>query len=204
MTLNIIDLVKLSSYDGETLEHFPKVAAFTLAHPVNLLGKDILAVEVGVFRARSSLFMLDHMPNIKKLVLVDSWVAHDDEFESRPKHHSQDLMDVAKRDSLLRLRSHPLKDKVTILNNTSLEATEYFEDNSIDFIFLDSYTNKKTVEEDLRAWYNKVKIGGLFSGHDYGYPGVHEAVTEFRNEYKVEAPFSTHYDAWCWIKDRNI
>jgi hypothetical protein len=62
----------------------------------------------------------------------------------------------------------------------STRAAQSFPDNFFDFIFLDAAHDHASVQEDLRAWWPKLKVGGLFAGHDYSpvWPGVWRAVSE--------------------------
>jgi Methyltransferase domain/Glycosyl transferase family 2 len=62
----------------------------------------------------------------------------------------------------------------------STRAAQSFPDNFFDFIFLDAAHDYASVQEDLRAWWPKLKVGGLFAGHDYSpiWPGVWRAVSE--------------------------
>jgi hypothetical protein len=53
-----------------------------------------------------------------------------------------------------------------------------FEDNSIDFIFIDAAHSYEGVMKDLIAWWPKAKIGSLFAGHDADWTGVRQAVEE--------------------------
>ena len=207
MTLNIIELSDLPPVQGSKIKHNPWVAVWTMIQPARLLGENILAVEVGVSKAHSSVCMLDFIPNMKKLVLIDHWQPFEDEFENPKRNdgiYTQERQDKIYASALQKLLSNPNKDKVTILKNNTEQAVEYFPDNSIDFLFLDSYIDKKSVEDELERWYNKVKINGIFSGHDYSYPDVKSSVDDFREKYSITAPFSEHHHAWCWIKDRNI
>ena len=66
------------------------------------------------------------------------------------------------------------------LRMTSLQAATLFANNSIDWLFLDAAHNYESVCEDLHAWYPKVK--GVMAGDDYGvdWPGVDQAVDEFK------------------------
>ena len=49
---------------------------------------------------------------------------------------------------------------------TSAEAVNRFQDESCDFIYIDGNHEYSIVEEDIRIWYPKVKIGGYLCGDD--------------------------------------
>ncbi len=63
---------------------------------------------------------------------------------------------------------------------TSLEAAPKFEDESIDFIFIDANHDYEYVRDDINAWWPKLKTGGIMCGHDYSvdFKGVKKAVIE--------------------------
>ena len=55
----------------------------------------------------------------------------------------------------------------TIIRKTSMEAALDFEDNSLDFVYIDANHGFRYIAEDLWEWSKKVKKGGVISGHDY-------------------------------------
>ena len=57
----------------------------------------------------------------------------------------------------------------TIIRKPSMEALEDFEDNSLDFIYIDGCHHFRYIAEDLCEWIKKVKPGGMMSGHDFFY-----------------------------------
>jgi len=48
-----------------------------------------------------------------------------------------------------------------------MEAVEDFKDESLDFVYIDGHHGFRYVAEDLCEWTQKVKKGGIVSGHDY-------------------------------------
>lgn len=55
----------------------------------------------------------------------------------------------------------------TLVRKKSLEAVDDFEDESIDFVYIDGNHSFRYIAEDLFEWSKKVKKGGVISGHDY-------------------------------------
>jgi hypothetical protein len=56
--------------------------------------------------------------------------------------------------------------KVEFIRKLSVEGSKHFEDNSLDFVYIDGNHDYKYVLEDLKAWYPKVKKGGYLCGDD--------------------------------------
>jgi predicted O-methyltransferase YrrM len=77
-----------------------------------------------------------------------------------------------------------------------LDACKLYQDNSLDFVFIDASHEYQDVKEDIINWLPKVKIGGIIAGHDIGSPEVGKAVVEVLN--KVSAAFE--YDVWYFKK----
>lgn len=95
--------------------------------------------------------------------------------------------------------------RVSILRAKSLDAVKKFEDGSLDWVYLDAIHEYETVKADIEAWFPKVKMGGVFSGHDYTAckPGVVKAVNEFlaRTQYNVNLTNEDHgFLSWWVIK----
>lgn len=83
-----------------------------------------------------------------------------------------------------------------LIRKTSMEAVKDFEDNSLDFVYIDGHHGFKYIAEDLWEWTKKVKKGGIIAGHDYA-----------KNKHnKIRDPFvldvAPVIDAW--IKARGI
>ena len=78
------------------------------------------------------------------------------------------MVDVAVRDELkARLAAWKGNEKRRFLHMTSVEAAASFDDGFFDWIYIDARHDYAAVLEDMRAWYPKLKKGGLFSGHDF-------------------------------------
>jgi len=79
----------------------------------------------------------------------------------------------------------------------SYNVVDKFEDNSIDFIYIDAEHTYESVKKDLELYLPKLKVGGVIGGHDYMsdfWPGVCRAVEEV-----VGTPTQLFQDS-SWIK----
>ena len=54
-----------------------------------------------------------------------------------------------------------------MIRKFSMDAVKDFEDNSIDFVYIDANHNDPYVTQDIEEWTKKVRPGGIVSGHDY-------------------------------------
>tara|TARA_R100000951_G_scaffold60209_5_gene50608 strand:+ start:1402 stop:2016 length:615 start_codon:yes stop_codon:yes gene_type:complete len=183
-----------------------KSANFGLVHLINLMGPDVTYVETGVFKGDSLCHIVQRCPFIKTAIGIDQYKAYVDDFESKKVSgtYNQDLVDKIKQICLNNILASGFKNKIQVIEEHTRVAVDNFEDNSIDFLFLDSYCSAKDVEEELERWYNKVKINGYFAGHDWPYEGVHRSVKEFRSKYDIQSPLSVMGAEWVWLKKENI
>jgi len=72
-------------------------------------------------------------------------------------------------------------ERAHMIRKYSLPAASLFADNELDFVFIDADHTYKSVQQDIQAWYAKVRNGGIIGGDDYTtkWPGVPQAVNEF-------------------------
>jgi hypothetical protein len=102
----------------------------------------------------------------------------------------------------MQLRTSKYADRFTHYEMTSDDAVTKFEDESLDFIFIDGLHEYGQVLTDCRNYWSKVKKGGIFAGHDYKViEGVGRAVDEFAAEIgQKEVNYLPDNDVWYWIK----
>ena len=149
-------------------------------------------VEVGRWRGRSSVYFGVEIVNSGKghlLDCVDTW-------QGSAEHSG---MDILKDDGLyieFLKNIEPLSGVINPVRATSLEASERYEDGSLDFVFIDASHDYQSVKDDIEAWMPKVKEGGVLSGHDYpDWDGVKKAVDEVFGKDKI-----ARYGSWVHQK----
>lgn len=60
-----------------------------------------------------------------------------------------------------------VREKIILLPVSSKQASEVFDDGTFDLFFIDADHRYSQVSMDLDYWWPKVKLGGIFCGHDY-------------------------------------
>lgn len=177
----------------------------SLVNVINLLGKDLVGAEVGVFEAQSFMTLLHNCPNIKTLYGIDSYEPYVDyiknDYDGTPALVlDKKTVSLVKSLSFNRIKYSGMENKVVFYEEDSNIAAKKIEDESLDFIFLDSYLTYEQAKNDLKIWFPKVKKNGLFAGHDYVCEAVYNSVNEFRLENNIKNTMSVYDSCWCWIK----
>jgi hypothetical protein len=139
--------------------------------------------EVGVKRGLFSEVILKSWEG-ERLISVDPWMeapAEDyaDVSNVEQAQHERFYEETAERLAQFGGRS-------LIWRMTSVEAAARVDRQSLDFVYLDARHDYNSVREDLEHWFEKIRPGGVFAGHDYldavrahAVVGVKSAVDEF-------------------------
>ncbi len=72
-----------------------------------------------------------------------------------------------------------------LLIEYSIEASEKFNNNYFDMVYLDGAHNQRSVREDLMAWIPKIKKGGWICGHDIDIDVKIPVIELFGNDIKT-------------------
>ncbi|GFH53262.1 O-methyltransferase [Chaetoceros tenuissimus] len=120
-------------------------------------------IEIGVQEGKFSKIVLDTWKSCEKYHLVDVWA-------QQKNYKDQANVDDAAQDKLFRTTKENLKEyeeKVQIHRMFSTEAAKSFENESIDFIYVDARHDYCGAKEDLEYYWPILKPGGIMAGHDY-------------------------------------
>ena len=136
-----------------------------------------LWVEVGSWKGRSAIATALGLATRCTFCLVESFTGSQDS----PGTHAETKFPADWLKEHLKLAIALIKALRPDLNiltyfMPSVAATEFFDDESVDGVFIDGAHNEKAVLADLKAWLPKVKVGGFMCGHDRGHPGVRAAL----------------------------
>jgi len=153
--------------------------------------QDARFVEVGSWKGRSASFMGVEIINSGKNIIFDCV----DTFEGSPEHRSLNKQKLYEE---FCKNTDPIKKvfgKVHVMR--SLEAASLYEDESLDFVFIDASHDTENVYQDCNAWWPKIKKGGILSGDDYdphAWPGVPDGIRKyFQDLHKVNLEFLPHW-----------
>ena len=145
-----------------------------------LLGR---AVEVGVRQGRYSEMIL-YLWRGAELISVDPWLAASPGASVDVPNPAQEAQERAFE--LAKERLARFGDRSSIWRMTSVEAAAQIPAATLDFVYIDALHDYESVQQDLEAWFGKVRPGGIMAGHDYldgelpqGVFGVKTAVDEF-------------------------
>ncbi len=161
-------------------------------------------VEVGSFEGSYAQLIHSSFP-YASITLVDMWETNGNDFyySVRPG-----MVENAFQIASKRFESYS---NVRLLKGKSLEASSFFENESINFIYIDADHSYEGCLQDLNAWYPKVKAGGVIAGHDwdcepglleYSRFGVEKAVRQFFHKRldDIELTSESFHKSWILVK----
>lgn len=143
-------------------------------------------VEVGVWKGKSAAFLAVEIINSGKTIaldLVDTWEGSE---EHQPLQ--EDIYGIFQKNIA------PVAPYVSVKRMDSLYAASTYDDESLDFVFIDAAHDYDSVKADIVAWLPKIKPGGHIAGHDYHWEGVNRAVNEAFDSKNIES----HEDCWLY------
>lgn len=157
-------------------------------------------VEVGSWKGRSASYMGVEIINSGKNIkfdCVDTWNGAEEHTDPNSQFFNKELLED--KDWLYNLfleNTKPVKDVVNPIRLDSISASKLYEDNSLDFVFVDAAHDYENVCADIKHWLPKVKSGGVLAGHDFHHPPIVQAV----NELLGEGTYTADEDCWIYHK----
>lgn len=155
------------------IEKYKPVAVASPIMEIPNVGRDDLAVlihdldfkigvEVGVASGQYSKVLNDCNPQMK-LYGIDPWASYK-EYKDYVKKETFDYLET---EAMKRLSDRP---NYEFIKDFSMNAIKRFEDNSIDFVYIDANHEDPYITQDIEGWFKKVRSGGIVSGHDFTKP----------------------------------
>jgi hypothetical protein len=153
-------------------------------------------VEIGVNKGNHALALFKALPRLN-LTCVDPWKAYD-------KRGSQKRQDACYKIARDQLKFYD----VCFVRDSSTNAVRIFDNEFLDFVYIDGDHRFDFCMNDLIAWAPKVKIGGIIAGHDYAHHhtfGVIEAVNAYTRAHNVSDWYiiKSKQPTYFWVKKHN-
>lgn len=124
-------------------------------------------VEIGCHAGRSTSFLAVEAINSRKNIKI----------------HAVDIWDESSKFGLsvdVFLKNiAPVSGTVMAMQSDSTLAAQFFEDESVDFVWVDGYHRYPKPLQDIQAWWPKLKNGGWMGGDDLIHGGVRRSAEEF-------------------------
>lgn len=117
-----------------------------------------VGVEVGVEQGLYSEVLCQANPGLH-LYCVDAWEAYKGYRDHVGEERLQNFYDLTQQ----RLAPY----NATLIRKFSMDAVKDFDDESLDFVYIDANHELPWVMDDIYYWDKKVRPGGIISGHDY-------------------------------------
>lgn len=150
------------------------------------LGLTGMGAELGVAAGAYSEAILRRWPGT--LLSIDAWAGD--------RGHDQAQAEAVRR------RLAPWGERSRILPVSFEEAMDLIPDGSLDWCYIDGYAHTGNLDgETFRAWWRKVRVGGLIGGHDYSrqWPRNWRAVNRFVEEIGSEEILVTGDQPSSWM-----
>ena len=191
-------------YKIEKLEHFyEKIDGWfdfqeIYSEMVNRFSDHSHFVEVGSWLGKSTSYMGVEILNSGKKIkfdCIDTWEGSKNFIDENFYKTDRNPYDIFTENiSSVKNYIHPIQGK-------SKDIVSNYNDESLDFVFIDAGHDYESVITDIKNWYPKVKNNGIIAGHDYiGYTDVKKAVDEFFGENNIRLHL---VHAGTWIVEKN-
>lgn len=139
-----------------------------------------------------------------KFSTVDHWRG-----SLEPAHEGDEDLRAGRLYATFLANVTPVLEYVAPICGETAEVAKQFEDDSVDFVYVDAGHRYCDVQADLAAWWPKLRIGGTMAGDDWcdedDDHGVRRAVTEFFGDRDVEIvvePGSPNPEWLQWLVER--
>ena len=133
--------------------------------------------EIGLWYGKTFFYLLENVPGLT-LYGIDIWTACDASHDRDQGGNRYIVYTEAGKYA-----------GAKILEIESMQAMKAFHPASLDFVFIDADHTQKAVKDDILAWKNIVRPGGILCGDDYDMESVKSVVDELVSEAHIEGGF---------------
>tara|TARA_B110000285_G_scaffold39363_1_gene42871 strand:- start:630 stop:1214 length:585 start_codon:yes stop_codon:yes gene_type:complete len=162
-------------------------------------------IEVGVWKGKSSAYMATEIANSGKKIkfdCIDIWKGSEEHFDpNSPTFESNLITNPKYLYELFLDNMKPVEGYFKAIKGYSLEVVNKYEDETLDFIFIDASHDYDNVFADITEWYKKLKPNGIMAGDDYSWcDPVKKAAHDYFNPLNIKIQEANG----CWIINSNV
>ncbi len=117
-----------------------------------------VGAEIGVQKGYWTATLFRYNPDLK-MYSIDGWTAYSNYMDIREQELHDEYYEKAKE----AIKGYDCK----LIKKLSMDAVGDFEDESLDFVYLDGNHAFEYITNDIAEWSKKVRKDGLIMGHDY-------------------------------------
>jgi hypothetical protein len=211
MEYKMSDVIKINTNNGTfqkiekslTIEEYKNrdqwpldyIAGKGLIHPIKQLGDKVVGLEIGVCRGENIVFFLENCSNIERIHCIDPYMEYNDWNGIITQQQMNEFYEITMKN----FERH--MNRITLHKDTAKNCVPLFENESLDYIFIDGDHSYSGVLSDMTNYYDKLKFGGIFSGHDINLLEVRNAIIKFREDNKIANEVTiVENNAWYWRK----
>lgn len=213
--MNTLDFI-VSKYQLNLSQSLPIEIPGTGRNDLAMLFSELgfrAGVEIGTEKGEYAEVICQENPEML-LYCIDPWTCYDGNLGYK-EEVTQEMFDSFRQEARERLATY----RCELIQDYSMPASKRFEDNSLDFVYIDGNHRLEYVIQDIVEWSQKVKIGGVVAGHDYirytkqQHSHIVEAVKAYTQAYRISPWFvlgrkeklpseiRDKYRSWMWIKE---
>jgi len=120
-----------------------------------------VGVEIGVYKGEFTKKFLDVG---LKIYAIDPWQPYEGAGRTQKNKARQDFL---YGHTQRYLDTYIKNGQCLLIRETSMNALKFFDNESLDFVYIDGDHRFRYIAEDIYEWSFKVKKNGIISGHDY-------------------------------------
>ena len=166
--------------------------------------KDAIFVEIGAWFGKSTSYMAQKIADYNSIInfyVVDTWEGAEESKTQKgiTQKYNNNIFNMFWQNMI----DCGVQQYIKPIQLESTKAAQSFDNESIDFAFIDASHLYKAVLADVKSWYPKIKAGGIIAGHDYDERfGVVQAVNEFfLSDIEIISPQNNKIsDSWLHVK----
>jgi len=144
--------------------------------------------EVGVKKGGFSKILCESIPGLR-LFCIDPWVPY--------VSYNGSLFNQKVVDSHYKKFTGWIdKYNVSTIKEPSLQAVNRFKPDYLDFIYLDGDHSSDNLRKELMFWPEKIRSGGIISGHDYNFTDVEKEVDSYSKDKTLFITGSKRSSSW--------